>query len=100
MTFAYRDRSVLDDACNLLLHHVRRQSTIQKEDKRKIKQILKHFIPDLFNHPRMEMSDDENDDGKGFAAISTLSTVIPCRGLNTVPYFHLIESRYGPKESA
>lgn len=62
LSFSYRDRSVLDDACNLLLHHVRRQSTIQKEDKRKIKQILKHFIPDLFNHTRMELSDDENDD--------------------------------------
>lgn len=63
LSFAYRDRSVLDDACNLLLHHVRRQSGIQKDDKRKIKQILKHFIPDLFNHARMEMSDDENEDG-------------------------------------
>lgn len=100
MTFAYRDRSVLDDACNLLLHHVRRQSTIQKEDKRKIKQILKHFIPDLFNHPRMEMSDDENDDGNGSAAISTHNTGITCRGLNTATYFHLFEFRYGPKKSA
>lgn len=61
LTLSYRDRSVLDDACNLLLHHVRRQSGIQKEDKRKIKQILKRFVPDLFNHPRMEMSDDETE---------------------------------------
>lgn len=63
ISLLYRERTVLDDACNLLLHHVRRQSSIQKDDKRKIKQLLKHFIPDLFNHTRMELSDDENDEG-------------------------------------
>jgi len=64
MWYNYKERTVLDDACNLILHHVRRQSGIHKDDKRKIKHILKHFIPDLFAHPRMDLSDDENDDGK------------------------------------
>lgn len=54
---------MLDEACNLLLHHVRRQSGIQNDDKRKIKQLLKHFIPDLFKHARMELSDDETESG-------------------------------------
>lgn len=61
LTLGYRERSILDDACLLLLHHVRRQSNIHKEDKRKIKQLLKHFVADLFHHTRMELSDDEGE---------------------------------------
>jgi len=61
LSLVYKERPVLDDACNLLLHHVRRQSSIQKDDKKKIKQLLKHFIPDIFRHTRMDLSDDEND---------------------------------------
>lgn len=57
----------LDDACDLLLHHVRRQSSISNEDKRKIKRILKHFIPDLFSQARMELSDDEDDGDLGMS---------------------------------
>jgi len=67
LTLLYRDRTVLDDACLLLLHHVRRQSGIGKDDKRRIKQLLKHFLADLFHHTRMELSDDEDDcKGKEF----------------------------------
>ena len=33
----YKDKSVLDDASNLLIHHVKRQTGIHKEDKQKIK---------------------------------------------------------------
>ena len=58
----YKDKSVLDDAANLLIHHVKRQTAIHKEDKQRIKQLLKHFIPDLFFHPRQELSDDERDE--------------------------------------
>ena len=58
----YKDKSVLDDAANLLIHHVKRQTAIHKEDKQRIKLLLKHFIPDLFFHPRQELSDDEQDD--------------------------------------
>ncbi|XP_066583983.1 paired amphipathic helix protein Sin3a-like isoform X2 [Prorops nasuta] len=58
----YKDKSVIDDAANLLIHHVKRQTAIHKEDKQRIKQLLKHFIPDLFFHPRQELSDDERDE--------------------------------------
>ncbi|XP_023245695.1 paired amphipathic helix protein Sin3a isoform X2 [Copidosoma floridanum] len=58
----YKDKSVLDDAANLLIHHVKRQTAIHKEDKQRIKTLLKHFIPDLFFHPRQELSDDEQDE--------------------------------------
>ena len=38
---------------------------IHKEDKRKIKQLLRQYIPDLFFTPRQEMSDDEEEDERG-----------------------------------
>ena len=62
LMFAHKDISILEDANNLLIHHVRRQSGIQKEDKRKIKQLLKQFIPDIFFHKRLEITEDELDD--------------------------------------
>ncbi|KAF4531705.1 hypothetical protein B566_EDAN012507 [Ephemera danica] len=62
LVLPYRDKSVLDDAANLLIHHVKRQTGIHKEDKQHIKQMLRHFVPDLFFHPRQELSDDERED--------------------------------------
>lgn len=62
LILTYPDKSALDDAANLLIHHVKRQTAIHKEDKQKIKALLKHFIPDMFFHPRQELSDDEQDE--------------------------------------
>ncbi|XP_063987548.1 paired amphipathic helix protein Sin3b isoform X4 [Diachasmimorpha longicaudata] len=62
MVLSYKDKSVIDDAANLLIHHVKRQTAIHKEDKQRIKLLLRHFIPDLFFHPRQELSDDERDE--------------------------------------
>ncbi|XP_065206279.1 paired amphipathic helix protein Sin3b-like [Planococcus citri] len=62
MVLPYRDKSVLDDAANLLIHHVKRQTGIHKEDKQKIKLLIRQFIPDLFHHPRQELSDDEREE--------------------------------------
>lgn len=56
--------ALLTDAADLLIHHVRRQTAIQKQEKQRIKQLLRHFLPDLFSHPRHPLSDDERDDGK------------------------------------
>lgn len=61
----YKSRQkVLDDAADLLIHHAKRQTGITKEDKRRIKTLLRHTVPDLFRHPRQELSEDEreNDD--------------------------------------
>ena len=58
----YPDKSMIDVACNLIIHHVKRQTSIHKEDKQKIKQLMRHFIPDLFATPRGELSDDEFDE--------------------------------------
>ena len=62
MTFVYKDKSMIEESCHLIIHHVKRQTSIHKEDKQKIKQLLRQFIPDLFATPRGELSDDEMDD--------------------------------------
>lgn len=65
MVLSYKDRTILDDATNLLIHHVKRQTGIQKGEKRRIKHLLRQFVPDLFFHPRQQLSDDEREeDGK------------------------------------
>lgn len=58
----YQDKSMIDEACNLIIHHIKRQTSIHKQDKQKIKQLMRHFIPDLLNTPRGDLSDDELDD--------------------------------------
>ncbi|KAL5289727.1 SIN3A family protein [Megaselia abdita] len=58
----YKDKTILDDAANLLIHHVKRQTGIQKTEKAKIKHVLRQLVPDLFFSQRHPMSDDERDD--------------------------------------
>lgn len=70
----YKDKSILDDAANLLIHHVKRQTGIQKQEKGRIKHILRRFIPELFFAPQQPLSDDEREDGK-----STDSLLRPMR---------------------
>ncbi|CAB3223099.1 unnamed protein product [Arctia plantaginis] len=53
---------IVRDTAELLIHHARRQTAIQKAEKRRIKQLLRQFLPDLFSHPRQPLSDDERDD--------------------------------------
>ncbi|XP_046857434.1 paired amphipathic helix protein Sin3b-like isoform X2 [Xenia sp. Carnegie-2017] len=60
MVFTYKDKSILDDAAGLIVHHMKRQTGIHKEDKSKIKSLLYTFVPDLFFAPRGELSDDED----------------------------------------
>uniref|UniRef100_UPI0035901EA7 paired amphipathic helix protein Sin3a isoform X2 n=1 Tax=Myxine glutinosa TaxID=7769 RepID=UPI0035901EA7 len=65
LSFEYEDKQVLEDAASLIIHHVKRQSGIQAEDKHKIKQIVHHLLPDLFFGPRGELSDVEEGSGNG-----------------------------------
>ncbi|KAG5673702.1 hypothetical protein PVAND_003725 [Polypedilum vanderplanki] len=58
----YKDKSILEDAANLLIHHVKRQTGIQKLEKARIKHILRQFVPELFFAPRQPLSDDERED--------------------------------------
>ena len=62
MTLTVHHASVLDDAVSLLIHHVKRQSSIHCDEKRKIKRLLRQFVPTLFFMPPGELSDDEDDD--------------------------------------
>ncbi|CAG5127144.1 unnamed protein product, partial [Candidula unifasciata] len=59
LTFTYDDRSLIEDAGNLVIHHVKRQTGVDKEAKTRIKQLVKHFVPDMFFAPRGELSDDD-----------------------------------------
>ncbi|KAH7984027.1 hypothetical protein HPB52_016270 [Rhipicephalus sanguineus] len=60
MSLAYLDPFILEDAANLILHHAKQQTGLNKE-RQKIRQLLHRFIPDLFCLPRGELSDDEVD---------------------------------------
>ncbi|KAG8144872.1 hypothetical protein E2320_013281 [Naja naja] len=62
LSLAYEDKQILEDAASLIIHHVKRQTGIQKEDKYKIKQIMYHFIPDLLFAQRGELSDLEEEE--------------------------------------
>ncbi|KAJ1350558.1 Paired amphipathic helix protein Sin3b [Parelaphostrongylus tenuis] len=57
------DRSVLHDASNLIIHYVKRQSNIHKEEKNKIKCILRRWVTEWFGVDDEDMSDgEENSD--------------------------------------
>ena len=62
MSMDYSDMGILEDVNNLLIHHVKRQTAIHKEDKHKIKVLLKHFLMDLFKHSRQDLSEDEREE--------------------------------------
>uniref|UniRef100_A0AAR2JK20 Paired amphipathic helix protein Sin3a n=1 Tax=Pygocentrus nattereri TaxID=42514 RepID=A0AAR2JK20_PYGNA len=62
MTLPYEDGQILEDAASLIIHHVKRQSSIHKDDKYKIKQVIYHFIPDMLFARRGELSDVEEDE--------------------------------------
>ncbi|VDO94917.1 unnamed protein product [Soboliphyme baturini] len=54
------ERTVFCDVHDLLIHHVKRQTSIQSEEKRKIKRILKTILPRLFGIKAKE-NDSEED---------------------------------------
>jgi len=80
MTLTLRHVSALDDAVSLLIHHVKRQSSIHCDEKRKIKRLLRQMLPTLLCMPPGELSDDDDDyendddddDDKGIVALTDL----------------------------
>lgn len=84
MMFKYDDKSILEDAAALIIHHVKRQTAIQKEDKQKIKQIVYHFLPDLFFISRGALSDDESaESGKNHPPSGNESEENGCKKLRS-----------------
>ncbi|GFO40615.1 paired amphipathic helix protein sin3a [Plakobranchus ocellatus] len=61
LTFTHEDRTLIEDAGNLIIHHVKRQTGVDKEAKSRIKVLVKHLVPDLFFAPRGELSDDDGE---------------------------------------
>ncbi|XP_076143932.1 paired amphipathic helix protein Sin3a-like [Alosa pseudoharengus] len=62
MNLSYEDGQILEDAAGLIIHHVKRQAGIQKDDKHKIKQVIYHFLPDMLFARRVELSDAEEEE--------------------------------------
>ncbi|XP_067943768.1 paired amphipathic helix protein Sin3a-like isoform X2 [Watersipora subatra] len=62
LTFTYKNPTLVDDALSLIIHHARRQASIQKEDKQLIKQLIKQNVQRFFFRTAAPLSDDEDDD--------------------------------------
>jgi len=62
LIYTYADEMIRDETTSLVIHHMKRQTSLHKEDKQRIKQLLKHFMADLFFTTRGELSDDEGED--------------------------------------
>ena len=62
MTLTIGRVSVMDDAVSLIVHHVKRQSSVHSDEKRKIKRLLRQFLPTLLMMQAGELSDDDDDD--------------------------------------
>ena len=52
ITMTHKDNHILEDARNLIIHHLRRQSHLQNEEKAKVKVFLNGFLQDFFFAPR------------------------------------------------
>ena len=64
-----RDASILSDAASLIVHHVRRQSALQPDDKVRIHQVLFTLVPSLLRlsmpvPPSLDREGDEEETAK------------------------------------
>ncbi|NWW58545.1 SIN3B protein, partial [Ifrita kowaldi] len=66
LIFIYEDKQILEDAASLISYYVKRQPTIQKEDQATIRQIVHHFIPELFfsQPPEHNISEESTDEDR------------------------------------
>ena len=62
MTLTYDNIAVMDDAASLIIHHMKRQSAIHKDDKQRVRQVMHQFLPDLYFTPRGNQPSDDEDD--------------------------------------
>ena len=69
-----------NDAAALIIHHVKRQTTLSKEDKGRIKALVRRTFPLLFHQETTPLSDDEEDDmvrKKFFQAYDLITSIQP-----------------------
>lgn len=69
LDYPQTDTSVFYDVNDLIIHYVKRQQSIQKEEKKQAKRFLKRLIPEFFNIPSQPMSDEEDDDESHLSGI-------------------------------
>lgn len=62
LDYPQTETSVFYDVNDLIIHYVKRQQNIQKEEKKQAKRFLKRLIPEFFNIPSQPMSDEEDDE--------------------------------------
>jgi len=62
-----RDTSILSDAASLILHHVRRQSALQPDDKLRVHHVLYSLMPDLLRLSIAPPPDPDKEDGEEVA---------------------------------
>lgn len=74
MTLTYEDKSMMDDCASLIIHHVKRQSGIHKDDKQKMKIFMYQTLPDLFFSPRGNQPSDDDDDDDDYSDSDSKST--------------------------
>ncbi|KYO41873.1 NACHT domain- and WD repeat-containing protein 1 isoform D [Alligator mississippiensis] len=98
LIFIYEDKQILEDAASLISYYVKRQPTIQKEDQATIRQIVHHFIPELFFSPPPEhsISEESTDEDREHHQAQVLDTaelrkklapVLPSSPLDTKAMF-------------
>lgn len=58
ITITHKDHHILEDARALIIHHLRRQSHLQNEEKAKVKLFLNGFLQDFFFAPRGKFNID------------------------------------------
>lgn len=62
MTLTYEDKSMMEDCASLIIHHVKRQTAIHKDDKQTMKTFMYQTLPDIFFAPRGNQPSDDDDD--------------------------------------
>ncbi|XP_031201557.1 paired amphipathic helix protein Sin3a [Mastomys coucha] len=87
LSLAYEDKQILEDAAALIIHHVKRQTGIQKEDKYKIKQIMHHFIPDLLFAQRGDLSDVEEEEEEEMDMVCLTCLIFPVVDVDVEDYY-------------
>uniref|UniRef100_A0A1I7WHQ2 HDAC_interact domain-containing protein n=1 Tax=Heterorhabditis bacteriophora TaxID=37862 RepID=A0A1I7WHQ2_HETBA len=78
------DRSVIHDASDLIIHYIKRQSNIQKDEKKK----LKEYVTEWFGVEDEEMSDAEDNSSPGVKRrrVDDLDEVEPAKLFGTARY--------------
>jgi len=71
-----RDAAILGDAASLIIHHVRRQSTLQPDDKSRVRHVLYTLMPDLMRLLALPVPDRDKEGDEEDTETSTGSVAL------------------------